>query len=102
VANAFHKAAIAKKYVGAMINEVVAGFIEFGCKKPLGQGHAHGIGDALTQWPCCGLNTGGHSDFRVSRCFGMKLTKVLQFLHWKVVAGEVQKRVNKHGPVAIA
>ena len=85
-----------------MIDKVIAGFIEFGCKKTLSQRHAHGIGDALPEWPCCGLNTWGHSNFGVARCLGMKLTKVLQLLHGKVVPSKMQKRINKHGPMAVA
>jgi hypothetical protein len=57
--------------------------------------------EPLTQRPGSGFHAGGHTVFGVTRRFGMQLTEALQLLHRQVVAGEVQKRIQKQRSVAV-
>ena len=56
--HAFHQAAVTEKDPGAVIDNVHAVPIEFRGQHALGQSHAHGGGDALSQRPCGHVHAG--------------------------------------------
>jgi hypothetical protein len=49
VGYAFHQAAVAEENIGAVINDAVAVTIEAVSEHALGDGHANGVGEALTK-----------------------------------------------------
>ena len=66
VRNAFHQTAIAQKHISTMIDNGMAGLVEFGGKQLFRQRHTHRVGNALTEWAGGCLNPGSHTDFRVT------------------------------------
>ncbi len=102
VADAFHQAAIAHEHIGVVVdNAMVAVAVEFAGQQLFCQGHAHSIGQTLTQRAGGGFHTRGQSVFGVARCLAVHLAEVLQLGHRQLVTGEVQQRVNQHGAVAV-
>src|SRR5690606_13330940 len=65
VRDAFHEAAIAYKYVGEVVDDVMTFAIDLLGHQRFGQGHAHRVGDTLPQRTGRGLDAGGDADFRV-------------------------------------
>ena len=101
VGNAFHQAAIADGGVGVVVDDIQAGAVELRGQGAFGDGHAHGIRQALAQGSGRGLYPGGIAILRVAGCFRMKLAEIPQFLHGQVVAGQVQDGIQQHGTVAV-
>ena len=96
--NALHQAAVAHQHIGFVINEFVA---EAGGQMALGDGEAHGIGDALAQGARGGFNASGVAIFRVARRFRSQLTEIFQILERHVpVAREIEQGIDQHGAVA--
>jgi hypothetical protein len=58
VGDAFHHAAVAQEHIGVVVDDVEAGLVELVGHQLLGQGHAHGVGDALPQGAGGGLHAG--------------------------------------------
>ncbi len=102
VADALHHAAVAQEHVGAMVDDGVAGTVEFVGQHPLGQRHAHRAGDALPQRP------GGDLHARRDAALGMagrpavQLAEVFDLRHRQVVAGQMQHGVLQHRGMAVA
>ena len=101
VADAFHQATVAHEHIRVVVNDVVTGLVEFGGQQFFGQGHAHGIGDALTQRAGGGFDAGGDAHFGVTGGFAVQLTEVFQLRHGQWVACEVQQGINEHGAVSV-
>lgn len=62
----FHQAAVAHEGVGVMVDDVVTRLVELLGHGLLGDRHAHGIGDALTQRASGGLDARGITVLRVT------------------------------------
>ena len=101
VADAFHQAAVTQEHVGVVIDNFVVIFVELSRQHFLGQGHAHGVGDALAQWAGGGFHAGGDAHFGVTRSLAVELTEVLQFFDRQLVAGQVQHRIDQHRAMAV-
>ena len=101
VADAFHQAAIADEHPGAMVDNAVAGPIEFGCQQLLAQRHTDRIGQALAKRAGGGFHTRCDADFRMTRRAAVQLPKAHQFLDRQRVAGQVQQRVQQHRAMAV-
>ena len=99
--NAFHQAAVAHKNVGVVVHNLVLGSVELRGQHALGQGHAHGGGNALPQ------RAGGHFNTQMRLVFGMPggfcspLAEIAYFFHGDVVAREVQQGVEQHGRMPV-
>jgi len=96
VADAFHQAAVADEYPGAVIHDGVTIAVEFFGEQLFSERHAHGIGDALTQRARGRFHADGMADFRVARRLGMQLAEGFQVVDRHVIAGQVQQTVVQH------
>ena len=101
VRDAFHHATVAHEHISVVVDDFVAGLVEFVGQQFFRHRHTHGVGDALTQRAGGGFDADGITVFGVTRCLGVHLTETLQLFHRQVVAGQVQQRVNQHGAVAV-
>jgi len=92
--NAFHQAAVTCDDIGVVVLEVGP---EFGREFLFGNRHAHGIGNALTEWTGRGFNACGMAIFRMASGFRTNLAEILDLVDCHVrIAGEMQDRVEKH------
>ncbi len=98
-ADPLHQATISDEAPGVVIHQLVT---EAGGHQALGQGHAHGVGDALTQGAGGGLDAGGLAIFGVAGGAAAPLPKVAEIRHLQRGARQVQHAVEQHGGVAIA
>ena len=98
---AFHHAAVAHEDEGAVVDDLVIGFVEFFGEQLLGQRHADRVREALAERTGGGFDARRDAELRVTGCLRMELTKTFQLLHRQVVAGEVQQRVLQHRAVAV-
>ena len=99
--DSLHQAAVAYGRIRVMVDDIQAGAVELRSQGAFGDGHAHGIRQALAQGSGRGLYAGGIAVLRVAGCFRMKLAEIPQFLHGQVVAGQVQDGIQQHGTVAV-
>ena len=98
LADALHQAAVARQHIGLVVDQVVA---ESGIEMALGDGEAHGIGNALAQRAGGGLDAGGMAEFRMARGLRAQLAEVLDLVQRHVlVAQEIEQRIHQHGAVA--
>ncbi len=100
VSDPLHQATVAREGEGAMIDHIEAGTVEAVRQPALGDGHAHGVPDALPQWPRGGLHTIRVPELGVSRCLRIPLPEVLQIIQAQPVAREMQQGVNEHRGMA--
>ena len=91
--NTFHHVAIARHYVSEMINQLCAIAVEAGSQLFLGNGHAHGVSQALTQRACGYFHTGGMFILRVAGSKATPLTEILYIVERQIISGEVQERI---------
>ena len=96
MADAFHQATVAEKYIGAVIDDGVARLIELVTEEFLGQRHTYRVGDALSKRASGRFNANRHADFGVSRGLAVHLPKALEFADGQVVARQVQQGVENH------
>ncbi|MNS45853.1 hypothetical protein D3C72_783310 [compost metagenome] len=101
VGDTFHQAAVAHEGVGVVVDDVVTRLVELLGHGLLGDRHAHGIGDALTQRASGGLDARGITVLRVTRGARVQLAEVFQIIDGEVVTGEMQQGVQQHGAVAV-
>ncbi len=101
VADPLHEAAVAQEDVGAVVHDGVAGTVELIAEEPLGQGHAHGVGQPLAQRAGGGLDAGGEAVLRVARGLAVELAEALELLERQGVAAQVEQRVEQHGRVPV-
>ncbi len=96
-----HQAAVADEDVRAVIDDRVPGAVEFGREELLRERHADGVGEPLAQRAGRRLDAGRQAVLGVAGRLRMELTEALDLLDRKVVAGEVQQRVQQHRAVAV-
>ncbi len=101
VRNPLHKAAVADRDVGVVIDQIEARAIELGREQAFGERHADRVRQALPQRARRGLHARSQPVLRVTRRLRVQLPKALQLLHRQVVAGEVQERVEQHRTVPV-
>ena len=101
VGDTFHHAAVAHEHIGVVIDDVVAGLVEFMRQQLFGQRHADRVGDALAQRPGGGLNAGGVAVLGVTGSARMQLAEILEVVDGQVIAGQMQQGVDQHGTVAV-
>ena len=101
VADAFHQATIAQEDVRAVVDDGEALAIEFLSEKLFGKRHADTVGNALAEGSGRRFDAGRHVDFGVAGRLAVQLTKVLDVLHRKVVARQVQQCVLQHRAVTV-
>jgi len=65
----FHQAAITHEHIGVVIDDREFRAVIMRRQGPLGNGHAHGIGQSLTQRAGGGFHAGRVAVFRVARGF---------------------------------
>lgn len=96
VAEAFHQAAVTNHNVGFIVEGLATGG-----RHLLGQGHAHGVGEALAEGASGGLNAGHVTIFRVAGGGGVQLAEVFEAVEGNVITRQVQQGVLEHGAVAV-
>ncbi len=101
VGDAFHHAAVAHKYISMVIDDFVAGLVEFVCQQLFGHGHADRVRNPLAQRAGRGFHAHGVTIFRMARGLGVHLAEALDFFHRQVIAREMQQGVDQHGAVAV-
>ena len=74
----FHQAAVAHEGVGVVVNDVVTRLVELLGHGLLGDRHADGIGDALTQRTGRGFNARRVTVLRVTRGARVQLAEVFR------------------------
>ncbi len=99
--DSLHQATVAEEDPGAVIDNLVAGPVEFIGQQLLGHGHADSVGDALAERAGGGLDARRVAVFRMARRLAVQLAKVLQVLDAEVIAGQVQQGIDQHRAVAI-
>ena len=98
VADALHQAAVARDHIGEVVDDLLAVLraLEF-----FGHGETDRVRDPLTQRASGSFNRIGQEVFRVARRACAHLAEVLDLFERKLfVTGEVQQRIDQHGPVA--
>ncbi len=101
VRDAFHQAAVAGEGVGVVVDDGVAGLVEFSGQQRFGQRHAHGIAQALAQRAGGRFHARGDAHFGVTRRLGMQLAEILELVDRQVVTRQMQQRVDQHRAVAV-
>ena len=81
VADAFHQAAVAREYVGVVIDQRQALAVVAAGKHGFGNRHAHGHANTLAEGAGGGFHTRGDAVLGMSRRLAVHLPKVLQFRH---------------------
>ena len=84
-----------------MVHDVEARAVELRGQRALGQRHADGVCEALTQRAGGGFNADGEAVFRMPRRDGVQLAELLKVFGAHFVARQVQQRVKQHGRVAV-
>ena len=93
--NPFHQIPVTAHHIGMMTDDFFFFHIESGCQMTFGNGHAHRIGNSLTQWSGGGFNTRGISAFRMSRGSGTPLPEIFQVIKAKAITRQVKKAVKQ-------
>jgi hypothetical protein len=70
-----------------------------GCKHPFRKGHSHSVPEALPEGTRRRLHTGSEPMLGVTRRQAAELTKPPDLLDRKIVARQVEERVEEHRPV---
>ena len=97
LADPLHQAAVAGDDIGQVIDDLIAiGLVQ----KPLGDGHADGVAEALPERAGGGLDPRRMAVFRVPRRARAELTETLQLLDRHLrIAGQIKQRVEQHRAV---
>jgi len=66
VRDAFHQAAVTQENIGVVIDDLVTGTVELPGQGSFGQGHAHRVGDTLSQRTRGGFDSRSVTIFRMS------------------------------------
>ena len=119
--NTLHSTAITEEAICVVVEELIAGLVEGCTGLGLGNGESNGVGETLTQGAGGDLNTRGVVSLRVTGGFAVELlncvsmilpdggllgrggtnAEVLQVIHGKVIAKEMQQSILKHAPVTV-
>ena len=96
--DSLHQVAVGNQGVGAVVDNSVA---EAGVQHALGQGHADGVGKALSKRPGGGLDAACQTVFGMPGGLGAELAEAPQLLQRHVgEAAQVQQRVEQHGAMS--
>ena len=94
--DALHEIAIGGQHIGMVVDDIA----KFGVQHALGQGHAHGGGQALTQRAGGGLDARRVMHFRVAGGQRAHLAEIADLVDGHLfLAREVQEGVEQHGAV---
>ena len=85
---------VADDAVCVVVHNGIARTVKMGRQKTLGNGHAHPIGEALSQWASCCLNTNFHIIFRMSWGQAAPLPESLHFFHRHLIASQMLQRIQ--------
>ena len=99
VADAFHHVAVTGQDERVVVDHRVLRRVEPCREHPLGDRHAHGVAEALSQGARRGLDAGSDAPLGVPGGFRVELPEALQVVEADVVAGQVQQRVEEQAPV---
>ena len=97
---AFHEIAVAHECVGVMIDKVKSWAIVSGGEMGLGDSHTHAVAEPLSQGTCGDFHPRGAASLRMARGAAAPLPEPFELVQRKIVPGEVQQAVEKHGPMA--
>ena len=93
--------AVTHHHIGVVIHHGGVSLVELGCQVGFSDGQTHSVGDAGTQGAGGHLNAWGLKRFGVPRGLGAPLPELLDVVDGhRVIAGEVQQRVEQHAAVA--
>ena len=96
VRKSFHHVAVGADRVHPVIDNLVPGLIEVSRQPALGNRHAHGVRNPLSERSGRRLHAGRQVVFRMPRAFRAKLAEPFDLGEREVVAGQVQHRVEQH------
>ena len=102
MADTFHQAAVAHKYISVVVEHFHLGAVELSSQQFFCQRHANRITNTLPQRASGSFYARGNAHFGVASGFAVQLAEVLQLAHWQVIASQMQQRVQQHGAVAVA
>ncbi len=94
-----HEVAVRDERVGAVRHDLVPGPVEVVGEVALGDRHAHGVREALTERARRHLDAGRAAALRVAGRLAPPLAERLEVVEREVVAGEVEERVEERAPV---
>ncbi len=97
--NAFHQVAVGNDRVDVVVDEREIRQIEFRGEVRCPHRHAHTVGKALAKRPGCNLDSGRQAVFRMARSLRAPLAKALNVIQRKIVAGQIEQRVEQHAAV---
>ncbi len=98
MADAFHQVAVGGEHVGEMVDQIAA---EGGGQVPFRHRHADRGGDALPERAGRGLDARGDEVFGMPRRDRAQLAEALDLVdRHRLVAGQIQQRVEQHRAVA--
>ena len=100
VADALHHVAVAAEYISIVVEPGLGGGVEAGGHHVPGEGHADGVGDALSEGAGGGFDAGGAAELGVAGGEGAELAEALEVVDRDGVAGEVEQGVEEGGAVA--
>ena len=100
VGDALFKAAVAAQRVGVVIDDGEAFTVEHGRKVRLGDRHADGVRDALSEGARRRLDADGVAVFGVPGRLGAELTELHQILFGEAEAVEIEQGIVEHGTVS--
>ena len=96
----FLQVAVGADHVHEVVDQVVAGPVEFGRETPLSDGHPDAVGEPLAEWAGRGLDSLSVSVLGVTGRQRAPLSEGLQILDCQPVSGQVKQRVEEHAGVA--
>ena len=98
VADALHQATVTGDHERVVVLRLGA---EPGAQVPLGDRHADGVGESLTERSRRDLDAGGVAGLGVAGCGRLPLAEVPQIVEFEAVAGQEQQRVLQDRRVAV-
>ena len=84
-----------------MVSGTLAPHAEAGARQPAGQRHADAVGEALPERPRRHLDAGRLAELGVAGCLRAELAEAHDLVERKLVAEEVEQRVEQHRRVAV-
>ncbi len=85
--HSFHHIAVTGQHIGEVIDYFISFAVETRGQVSLGNCHAYGIGQTLTQRARGYFRTGGVPVFGVPRCAAVPLAKIFNIVQRQVVTG---------------
>ena len=101
VRDPLHQAAVADENICAMVDDRVAGAVEFRSQQLFRKRHADRVGESLAERSGCSLDAGRDAELRMAGRLRVQLAETLQFLERQRVAGQMEQRILQHRPVTV-